>query len=60
MTIEVRAKMAKNQTGDKVLMGVKDQWLIKAFQSGSGDHLGFFLKQSGSSVWVTSSFSCSV
>ena len=58
MTIEVRAKMTSGSSGDRTLMGVKDQWEIKAFRSGSETHLGFFLK--GSSVWATSSFSCPV
>ena len=61
MTIEVRAKMAKNQTKEQRLLesaSPATTWLIKAFKSGSGDHLGFFL--SGSSGWATSSVSCSI
>jgi len=61
MTIEVRAKMAKNQTKEQRLLetgGPTSQWLIKAFKSGSGDYLGFFL--SGSAGYATSSVSCSI
>lgn len=58
LTIELRAKMAENQTKDQRLLEAPGFWQIKAFKSGSGDYLGFFL--SGSNGWVTSSVSCSI
>jgi hypothetical protein len=58
LTIELRAKMAKNQTKEQRLLESPGCWQIKAFKSGSGDYLGFFL--SGSGGWATSSVSCSI
>jgi len=53
MATQIRAKIAKDQTNDQRILEVPDQWMIKAFKSGSEDHLGFFLN--GVSGWATAS-----
>jgi hypothetical protein len=58
MTIELRAKMAPNQSKTQTLFEVPNKWQVKAFQSGSGTHIGFFL--SGSAGWATASVSASI
>jgi hypothetical protein len=59
LSVQIRAKAAANQTGSRFLLGDNNStWKIEAFQSASGDYLGFYL--SGSQGWATASFSCSI
>ena len=60
MSVEIRAKMAGNVTGSRILLESANRWKIEAFESGSGTHLGFFLKNASSNVWATASVSCSI
>ena len=53
MATQIRANIAKGQTNDQRILEVPEQWMLKAFKSGSEDHLGFFLKGSGG--WATAS-----
>lgn len=57
-TIELRVKMAKNQTKTQTLFEVPNKWQVKAFQSASNGYIGFFL--SGSSGWATASVTSSI
>ena len=57
-TVELRVKMAPNQTKDQTIFEVPDKWKVRAFVSGGYDYLGFFL--SGSQGWATSSMSSSI
>ena len=60
-TIEMRVRMADNQTKDQTIMEVPNKWKIRAFQSGSGQHIGFFLSGSGGvNQWATASLSSSI
>ena len=56
-TVELRARMADNQTKDQTIFEVPNRWKVRAFQSESagvtGKYIGFFL--SGSDGWATSS-----
>ncbi len=56
--IEFRFKIPEGDTREQIILEYPNRFLIKAFQSGSGDYIGFFLK--GGSVWASSSVSCSV
>lgn len=55
---QIRAKMVKNFYNEQRIMEVPNQWQIKAFKSGSGDYLGFFLN--GTNGWLTASVSSSI
>ena len=57
-TIELRVKMAKNQTKTQTIFEVPNKWQVKAFQSASNSYIGFFL--SGSQGWATASVSSSI
>jgi len=57
-TVEMRVRMADNQTKNQKIMEVPGKWKIEAFQSGSGNHIGVFL--SGSQGWATASVSSSI
>jgi hypothetical protein len=57
-TIELRVRMADNQTKDQTIFEVPDLWKVRAFQSASGKYIGFFL--SGSQGWATASVSTSL
>lgn len=57
-TVELRVKMAANQSKDQTLFEVPDKWKVGAFVSGSYNYLGFYL--SGSQGWVTASVSSSI
>ena len=68
MTVEIRAKFAAGQPstfkGSSMLLETESPisagkgWQIRAFTSGSGTHLGFFL--TGVTPALTASFSCSI
>lgn len=58
MSVEMRVKMAANQTKEQRILEVPDKWLVKAFQSASGNYIGFFLN--GSAGWATASVSSSI
>ena len=58
MAVEMRVKMAPNQTKTQTILEVPNQWKVEAFKSASGDYVGFYL--SGSQGWYTSSVSCSI
>lgn len=60
LTIELRAKMAPNQTKVQRLIESTGSWYIEASQSGNFQYLNFKLKASGSSVWASTSVSCSI
>lgn len=61
MSIQLRVKMAKNQTKDQTIIEVPNQWKIQAFQSASGNYVGFFLRSgSAGSTWATASVSSSI
>ena len=57
-TVELRVKMAANQTKDQTIFEVPNKWKVRAFVSGGYDYLGFFL--SGSQGWATASVSSSI
>ena len=57
-TVELRVKMAKNQTKTQTIFEVPNKWQVKAFQSASNNYVGFFL--SGSQGWATASVSSSI
>lgn len=57
-TIELRVRMAPNQSKDQTIFEVPDKWKVGAFVSGGYNYLGFYL--SGSQGWVTSSMSSSI
>ena len=57
-TVELRVRMAQNQSKDQTLFEVPDKWKVRAFVSGGYDYLGFFL--SGSQGWATASVSSSI
>lgn len=57
-TVELRVRMAKNQTKDQTIFEVPNQWRVRAFVSGGYNYLGFFL--SGSAGWATASVSSSI
>ena len=59
-TIEMRVRMADNQTKDQTIMEVPGKWKIQAFQSGSGNHIGVFLSGSGANQWATASVISSI
>ena len=61
-TIEMRVRMADNQTKDQTIMEVPNKWKIRAFQSGSEKHIGFMLASASAAgpVYVTSSVSTSI
>ena len=48
-SIQLRVKMAENQTTDQMIMEVPDQWHIKAFKENGADYIGFFLADSTTS-----------
>lgn len=52
-TIELRVRMADNQTKDQTIFEVPDLWKVRAFVSGGSNHIGFFL--SGSQGYATAS-----
>lgn len=56
--IQLRFKIPENDTRDQIILESPNRFQIKAYQSASGDYIGFFL--SGSQGWATSSTSCSV
>ena len=62
-TVELRVRMADNQTKDQTIFEVPDQWKVRAFRSASagvtGNYIGFFLNN-GSGVWATASVSTSL
>ena len=57
-TVELRVRMAKNQTKTQTIFEVPNKWQVKAFQSASNNYIGFFL--SGSQGWATASVSSSI
>ena len=57
-TVELRVKMAKNQTKTQTIFEVPNKWQVKAFQSASNNYIGFFL--SGSQGYATASVSSSI
>ena len=52
-TVELRVRMADDQTKDQTIFEVPDLWKVRAFVSGGTNHIGFFL--SGSQGWATAS-----
>lgn len=59
MAIQLRVKMIKNETEDKCIMEVPNQWKIKTSIDNNGyKYIGFYL--SGSSGWATASVSSSI
>ena len=60
-TIEMRVRMADNQTKNQTIMEVPGKWKIEAFQSASKKHIGIFLSGSGAAnQWATASVSSSI
>lgn len=57
-TVELRVKMAKDQTKTQTIFEVPNKWQVKAFQSASNNYIGFFL--SGSQGYATASVSSSI
>ena len=57
-TVELRVKMAKNQTKTQTIFEVPNKWQVKAFQNAGIGYIGFFL--SGSQGWATASVSSSI
>lgn len=57
-TVELRVRMAANQTKTQTILEVPNKWKVDAFISGGYNYLGFFL--SGSQGWATSSVSSSI
>ena len=57
-TVELRVKMAANQTKNQTLFEVPNKWKVGAFVSGGYNYLGLYL--SGSQGWVTASVSSSI
>jgi len=57
-TVELRVKMAQNQTKTQTIFEVPNKWQVKAFQSASNNYIGFFL--SGSQGYATASVSSSI
>ena len=60
MAVQLRVKMAKDQTKEQTLFEVPSRWKVKAFQSASSNYVGFFLKNSTATVWATASVSSSI
>jgi hypothetical protein len=62
-TVELRVRMADNQTKDQTIFEVPRQWKVRAFRSASagvtGNYIGFFLSNGGG-VWATASVSTSL
>jgi len=58
MSVQLRVKMAKGQTKTQTILEVPEKWKVQAFQSASGNYLGFYL--SGSGGWATASVSSSI
>ena len=52
-TVEIRARMADDQTKDQTIFEVPGLWKVRAFVSGGSNRIGFFL--SGSQGWATAS-----
>lgn len=59
-TVELRVRMNDGETKDQTIMEVPGQWKIRAFKSGSGNHLGLFISGSGANTWATASLSSSL
>jgi hypothetical protein len=59
-TIEFRFKIPANDTREQLILDSPGRFHIKAFQSGSGDYIGFFLRGGSPLQWASSSVSCSV
>jgi len=57
--VQLRFKIPKGDRRTQTIMESEAQWQLRAFPSGSGDYIGFFLN-GGSGVWATASVSCSV
>ena len=57
-SVELRVKMAKDQTKRQTIFEVPNKWKVEAFQSASGNYIGFFL--SGSQGYATASVSSSI
>ena len=58
--IEFRFKIPANDTREQIILDSPGRFHIKAFQSGSGDYIGFFLRGGAPLRWASSSVSCSV
>jgi len=56
--VELRFRIPEGDTREQIILEYPNRFQIKAFQSGSGDYIGFFLN--GGAVWASSSVSCSV
>jgi len=60
MAIQLRVKMAENQTSDQTIFESPGRWKVQAFQSASNSYVGFFLKHNTLSTWATASVSSSI
>ncbi len=57
--VQLRFKIPKGDRRTQTIMESEAQWQLRAFPSGSGDYIGFFLN-GGGGAWATASVSCSV
>lgn len=57
-TIELRVRMAKEQTKEQTIFEVPDKWKVRSHKSGNNSYIGFYL--SGSQGWATASISSSI
>ena len=59
-TIELRFKIPEGDTREQIILEHPGRFHIKAFQSASGDYIGFFLRGGSPLRYASSSVSCSV
>jgi len=59
-TIELRFKIPEGDTREQIILDHPGRFHIKAFQSASGDYIGFFLRGGSPLQYASSSVSCSV
>ena len=57
-TIELRVRMAKEQTKEQTIFEVPDKWKVRSHKSGNNSYIGFYLN--GSQGWATASISSSI
>ena len=57
-TIELRVRMAKDQTKDQTIFEVPDKWKIRSYKDGSDSYIGLFIN--GTQGWATASVSSSI
>ena len=57
-TIELRVRMAKDQTKEQTIFEVPDKWKVRSHKSGNNSYIGFYLN--GTQGWATASITSSI